>query len=82
MKVRITIYLIILLAGVGIFLYVTPDKSNWNPWYCSQYSGFHSYAWGGGSGKCTKAGCSVEKIREIDDPQIFDDEGFEYKCVR
>lgn len=82
MKIRIIIYVIVLLLGVGIFLYWTPNKPKWSPWYCSQYSGFHSYAWGGGSEKCVAAGCEVKKIKEVDDPQNFDDEGFIYKCVR
>ena len=79
MKIRIIIYLIILLLGIGIFTYSTKPK--WSPWYCGQYSGFHSYAWGGGSEKCSQAGCKIKKLKEIDDPNDFDDEGFSYKCI-
>jgi len=49
--------------------------------YCSQFSGFHSFAWGGGSEKCEANGCRVIIVRQIDDPRAKDDEGFEYKCV-
>lgn len=83
MKIRIIVYITVpLILGVGIFLYTISEKSEGDSSYCQQYSGFHSYAWGGGSEKCLEAGCKVKKTREVNDPQINDDEGFIFKCVQ
>lgn len=80
MKIRLMLYFLILVAGIYVFIFFTKPK--WSPNYCSQFSGFNSYAWGHGSERCEKAGCMVQKTKEIDDLNIFDDEGFTYKCVK
>lgn len=82
MKAKVVIVIVVLLGGVGIFLYVTPNKPMWSPWYCKQYSSFHSYARGDKPRSCVEAGCKVNKTKEIDDPDIFDDEGYYYNCTK
>ncbi|MBN1584884.1 hypothetical protein JW899_00770 [Candidatus Uhrbacteria bacterium] len=82
-KTRIAIYLAVLLLGLAAFAYVS--KPTWSPWYCGQFSGFHSHAWNNSfsqSSLCVKNGCRVIKLQEMDDPDLFDDDGYLFRCVR
>lgn len=81
-KWQIFILLFVFIAiVVGIYLMFTIGPWSEKYRYCDQFSGFHSTAWGGGSERCARAGCVVKKIREVDNPTIYDDQGFEFECV-
>ncbi|MFC1649127.1 hypothetical protein ACFL2C_00230 [Patescibacteria group bacterium] len=75
-KVRIVLFIILLLVVV-YWLY----SSGKNTKHCENLSGFHSYAWGGGSQECELANCRVEVTEYVNDPDIFDDEGYYFRCV-
>lgn len=71
---KIALLVLILLIGSGLLFWIY-SKSR-----CGQFFGVHSYAWGGGSEKCSNAGCSILKVKEVDNPKLVDDDGFYYIC--
>lgn len=80
MKVRILIYVSLLFIGTALVLYYTNPP--WTPWYCSQHSGFRSYAWGGLDQRCEQARCVVQKTEEIHVPGAYDADGYRFRCIR
>ncbi len=71
---------IIVLSFITATLFIFKPK--WTPFYCSQYSGFQSYAWNGNFDKCNKAGCLAIKTKEVSGaPGMFDGDGYQFKCV-
>lgn len=85
MKKRLAIYLIVLLAGIGIFLYKYPfDNPSLRkvfPGYCNQFSGFASVAFEDEKNACEEAGCKVVKVRNIERSPFDLDYGvFTFKC--
>ncbi|MBU3925509.1 hypothetical protein KKB43_00435 [Patescibacteria group bacterium] len=74
-KKKIIILALILLIGSGLFIWIYSNSR------CGQFFGIHSYAWGGGSQKCSNAGCNILKVKEVDNPKLVDDERFYYLCL-
>lgn len=92
MKIRMVIYLSILFVGLGLFFYLMRSKigvydavtKTVSPnTYCNQFSGTVSAAWGKDTSDiCVKKGCMVlEKVEFGKNDNIFDNDGFTYKCV-
>ena len=80
MKTRFFIYLSILVVGIGFYIFYT--NPTWSPWYCSHFSGKHSNAWSPAITECERVGCKIQKIRDFDRPGTFDDDGYEFKCLK
>jgi len=71
--------LLILLALVFIF-FVLAGILIQRTWFCNQFSGTHFY-FGGGSQQCEENNCRVFKLKEFDNPNAMDDEGYYFRCV-
>jgi hypothetical protein len=75
---------IICICGTIFLVYTFIGKPKWSPNYCSQFSGTHSYAWGGSKiQECEENGCRVKIIEEMgNNDNIYDNEAAEIECIK
>jgi len=75
MNKKIILFLLVTIVGIIFFVWFYFSLK------CSHFLGFQYYGGGGNSGKCVNAGCSIVKIKEVNNPKLIDDEGYFYMCI-
>jgi len=88
MKIRLIIYLIILVVGTGLFLVITYPKASFEilnkvapNFSCNLFSGQQSVLGDLENSNCVKNGCAIQIVTTTNRTDCFDCDYYTFKCV-